>query len=132
MMLYQHDPCKGIRIIDEQTANWSRTQGVDFVTNWLSSGIKFNAIISNDDEMVIMAIQALRAAGRNAKDYVIAGVNATQDALAAMQAGDLHVTVFQDAVGQGKRALDATLEFARGKAPTKRFIFPFNLSRRRT
>ena len=26
--------CSGITIIEEQTANWSRTQGTDLMTNW--------------------------------------------------------------------------------------------------
>ena len=38
------------------------------------------------------------------KKVVVGGVDATQDALAAMKAGDLDVTVFQDAAGQGKGA----------------------------
>lgn len=56
------DACKGIQIVEEQTANWDRTQGSDLVTNWLSSGTQFDAVISNNDEMAIGAIQALKAA----------------------------------------------------------------------
>ena len=47
---------------------------------------------------------ALKAAGRAMDSVVIAGVDATQDALAAMAAGDLDVTVFQNAAGQGSGA----------------------------
>ena len=54
------------------------------MTNWLSSGLEFNAVIANNDEMAIGAIQALKAAGKDMKEYVVAGVDATQDALAAM------------------------------------------------
>lgn len=121
------DECKGISIVEEQTANWQRTQGADLVTNWLSSGIEFNAVIANNDEMAIGAIQALKAAGKDMKDYVVAGVDATQDALAAMQAGDLDVTVFQDAAGQGKGALDAALKLAKGENVEKKVYIPFQL-----
>ena len=58
------DECKGLTIVEEQTANWSRTQGADLMTNWLSAGLEFDAVISNNDEMAIGAIQALKAAGR--------------------------------------------------------------------
>ncbi len=121
------DDCKGIEIVEEQTANWQRTQGADLVTNWLSSGLEFNAVIANNDEMAIGAIQALKAAGKDMKDYVVAGVDATQDALAAMEAGDLDVTVFQNAAGQGKGALDAALKIAKGESVEKKVYIPFEL-----
>ncbi|CUX48515.1 sugar ABC transporter substrate-binding protein [Agrobacterium fabrum] len=121
------DECKGISVVEEQTANWQRTQGSDLVTNWLSSGIEFNAVIANNDEMAIGAIQALKAAGKDMKSYVVAGVDATQDALAAMQAGDLDVTVFQDAAGQGKGALDAALKLVKGDKIEKKVYIPFQL-----
>ena len=49
------------------------------------------------------------------KTMIVGGVDATQDALAAMQAGDLDVTVFQNAAGQGKGAVDAALKLAKGE-----------------
>ncbi|GES43234.1 sugar ABC transporter substrate-binding protein [Rhizobium dioscoreae] len=121
------DECKGIKIVQEQTANWQRTQGADLMTNWLSSGIEFDAVISNNDEMAIGAIQALKASGKSLDKIVVAGVDATQDALAAMQAGDLKVTVFQDAAGQGKGAVDAALKLAKGDKVEKKVYIPFQL-----
>ena len=121
------DACKGIQIVEEQTANWDRTQGSDLVTNWLSSGTEFDAVISNNDEMAIGAIQALKAAGKDPKKVLVGGVDATQDALAAMQAGDLAVTVFQDAAGQGKGSVDAALKLAKGEKVDKKVYIPFQL-----
>ena len=43
------------------------------------------------------------------------GVDATADALAAMQAGDLAVTVFQDARAQGEGGIDAAIKLANGE-----------------
>lgn len=121
------DECKGLEIVEEQTANWSRTQGSDLMTNWLSAGIEFDAVISNNDEMAIGAIQALKAAGRSMDSVVVAGVDATQDALAAMAAGDLDVTVFQDAAGQGKGSVDAALKLAKGEKVETKVYIPFQL-----
>jgi inositol transport system substrate-binding protein len=121
------DECKGISIVEEQTANWSRTQGADLMTNWLSAGLEFDAVISNNDEMAIGAIQALKAAGRTSDTVVVAGVDATQDALAAMSAGDLDVTVFQDAAGQGKGAVDAALKISKGEKVESKVYIPFEL-----
>jgi ABC-type sugar transport system substrate-binding protein len=121
------EPCTGIKIVQEQTANWDRTQGSDLVTNWLSAGIEFDAVISNNDEMAIGAVQALKAAGKDLSKIIVGGVDATQDALASMQAGDLKVTVFQDAAGQGKGAVDAAVKLAKGEKVEKKTFVPFQL-----
>ncbi|MCO4315722.1 sugar ABC transporter substrate-binding protein [Phyllobacterium sp. 21LDTY02-6] len=121
------DECKGLTIVEEQTANWQRTQGVDLMTNWLSAGIEFDAVVSNNDEMAIGAIQALKAAGRSMDSVVVAGVDATQDALAAMGAGDLDVTVFQNAAGQGQGAVDAALKLSKGEKVESKVYVPFEL-----
>lgn len=119
--------CSGLKIVEEQTANWSRTQGSDLMTNWLSAGLQFDAVVANNDEMAIGAIQALKASGRAMDSVVIGGVDATQDALAAMAAGDLDVTVFQNAAGQGQGSVDAALKLARGEAVDQKVWIPFEL-----
>ncbi len=116
-----------LNILQEQTANWSRDEAQDLMTNWLSTGEPFDAVISNNDEMAIGAIQAMKAAGMSMADVIVGGVDATQDALAAMQAGDLDATVFQDAAGQGAGALDAALKLARGEAVDTKVYIPFQL-----
>jgi inositol transport system substrate-binding protein len=120
-------PCTGIKIIAEQTAEWDRTKAQNLMTNWLSKGLKFDAVVSNNDEMAIGALQAMKAAGVDTKKSIVGGVDATQDALASMKAGDLKVTVFQDAAGQGKGAIDAALKLAKGEKVDKKVYIPFQL-----
>lgn len=116
-----------LNILDEQTANWSRDQAQTLMTNWLSTGAEFDGVIANNDEMAIGAIQALKAAGVSMDDVVVAGIDATQDALLAMAAGDLDATVFQDAAGQGAGSLDAALKLARGESVDQKVYIPFQL-----
>ncbi|MGR3630664.1 MAG: sugar ABC transporter substrate-binding protein [Limimaricola soesokkakensis] len=116
-----------LEIIDEQTANWSRDEAQDLMTNWLSTGEPFDALISNNDEMAIGAIQAMKSAGIAMDEVLVGGIDATQDALQAMAAGDLDVTVFQDAAGQGAGALDAALKLARGEDVEQKVYVPFQL-----
>jgi inositol transport system substrate-binding protein len=119
--------CSGIKVVAEQTANYDRTQGQNLMTNWLSKGMQFDAVVSNNDEMAIGAIQAMKSAGVDTKKMIVGGIDATQDGLAAMKAGDLKVTVFQDAAGQGKGAVDAALALAAGKPVDKKVYIPFQL-----
>jgi inositol transport system substrate-binding protein len=116
-----------VNIIDEQTANWKRDEAQNLMTNWLSTGKAFDGVISNNDEMAIGAIQAMKAAGIDMKKVQVGGVDATQDALAAMQAGDLDVTVFQNAAAQGSGALDAAVKLAKGEKVDQKVWVPFEL-----
>lgn len=116
-----------INVIDQQTANWSRDQAQNLMTNWLSTGTAFDGVISNNDEMALGAIQAIKAAGIDMATVQIGGVDATQDALAAMQAGDLDVTVFQNAKAQGEGALNAAIALAKGEAVDRTVWVPFEL-----
>ena len=119
--------CSFIKIIDKQTSNWNRDEAQNLMTNWLSTGKKFDGVIANNDESAIGAIQAMKAANIDMKTVVVGGVDATQDALVAMQAGDLDATVFQDAAGQGAGALDAALKLAKGEKVDHKVYIPFQL-----
>ncbi|MBO0664273.1 sugar ABC transporter substrate-binding protein [Jiella sp. MQZ9-1] len=116
-----------LKIIDQQTANWSRDQAQSLMQNWLSTSTPFDAVISNNDEMAIGAIQAMKSAGMDMKKVIVGGIDATQDALAAMEAGDLDVTVFQNAAGQGKASIDAALKLAKGEHVDQKVYIPFQL-----
>jgi inositol transport system substrate-binding protein len=95
----------GIKIIREQTGNWQRDQGRTIMENWLASGDKIDAVASNNDEMALGAIMAIKAAGKLGKIYV-GGTDGSPDALDAMDKGELNMTVYQDPVGQGVGAVE--------------------------
>jgi len=118
--------CRGIRIVDRQAADWKRTAAADLVTNWLSAGVRPAAVVANDDEMAIGAIQALRQA-KLLGSTIVAGIDATADGLAEMKAGALRLTVFQNAAAQGRGALDTALKLVRHE-PVPSFVWvPFEL-----
>jgi len=119
--------CKGVTIAEEQSAAWTRTNAMDLTTNWITAGRPIDAVFANNDEMAIGAIQALKAAGVSMDSVVVVGIDATQDALAAMANGDLDVTVFQNAKGQSAGAMDAAVALARGHGVDKQVMVPFEL-----
>jgi inositol transport system substrate-binding protein len=121
------DMCNFMTIIDEQTANWSRDEAQDLMTNWMSSGEPFDFVLANNDEMAIGAIQAMKAAGMDMANVQVGGVDASQDALLAMAAGDYDVTVFQDSVGQGTGSIDTALRLIAGEKVDKKVYIPFVL-----
>jgi inositol transport system substrate-binding protein len=118
--------CHGIQVIGKQTANWKRTEAADLMTNWLSAGLRPQAVVANDDEMAIGAIQSLKQA-RLLSSTVVAGIDATADGLAALKAGELKATVFQNGAAQGGDAIDTALKLARGEKVPSFVWVPFEL-----
>jgi inositol transport system substrate-binding protein len=60
-------------------------------------------------------------------DVLVGGVDATADALIAMEAGELEVTVFQDAQGQGAAGVDSIIRLYNGEAVPSYIDIPYQL-----
>ncbi len=115
-----------IKIIDEQTALFQRDRALDLMSNWLLAGLKINAVAANNDEMALGVILAMKNSGLTPnKDIFVGGVDATPDALDAMQRNDLTVTVFQNARGQGEKAVDAACKMIKGESVPQIVSVPF-------
>ncbi|MBB4292542.1 ribose transport system substrate-binding protein/inositol transport system substrate-binding protein [Rhizobium leguminosarum] len=119
--------CKGLEIVERQAAYWSRDYADQQMQEWLAAGVKFDAVIANNDEMALGAIRAMKKNNIPMKDVVVAGVDATDDALAAMVAGDLDVTILQSAVGQGATAVEAAAKLIRKEKVPRENNVPFEL-----
>lgn len=115
-----------MQIVLEGTGEWDRAKGMTLMENWLQSGKEIDAIVANNDEMAIGAIMALEAAGK-LDDVIVAGVDATPDALEFVQSGKLSVTVFQDAAGQGRGGIETALKIVRGESVDKFVWIPYEL-----
>ncbi|MCL9662890.1 substrate-binding domain-containing protein [Paenibacillus hunanensis] len=116
----------GIKVVLEDTANYDRAQGMALMGKWLASGTPIQAVVSNNDEMIIGAILAAQLENKD-KDIIFAGVDATMDALEFMKAGRLQVTVFQNAPEQGAAAIKAASDAAAGKTVEKQIMVPYEL-----
>ncbi|MDR2551836.1 MAG: substrate-binding domain-containing protein [Treponema sp.] len=115
---------KGIKVLAKETGNWQRDQGMSITENWITAhGANLKAILANNDEMALGAIQALRAKGRT--DVIVMGVDAIPDARAAVRNGTLAATVLQDAAGQGRGAAEAVVNALSGKAQSAVITVPF-------
>lgn len=73
-----------------------RAQAREQLIPILRSGVKFDAIISNDDNMALGAIEALEEVGMNPAKTVVVGIGATEPALQALVDGKLDFTAYQN------------------------------------
>jgi inositol transport system substrate-binding protein len=117
----------GMKVVEKQVGNFQRERGLDLMNNWLTAGRAIDAVAANNDEMAIGAIMAIRQAGIAPGKILVGGVDATPDALAELAKGTLAVTVFQDARGQARRALDAAVKLSRGEKVDSFVWIPFEL-----
>ncbi len=121
------EACRGISILERQSANWSRDQADNLMQEWLAAGVKFDAVIANNDEMALGAIRAMKRNDIRMDKVVVGGIDATSDALDAMAAGDLDVTVLQNAPQQGSKGVEAAIKLMSGEALPAFIKVPFEL-----
>jgi putative xylitol transport system substrate-binding protein len=101
--------CPDVKILEDQTANWSRAEAQTLMENWLTAHPKqINGVIGQNDEMALGAIEAIKAAGLDVKSFSIAGIDGITDALHAVKNGEM-TSILQDARAQAQGALDLAI-----------------------
>ncbi|EPD0172787.1 sugar ABC transporter substrate-binding protein [Klebsiella variicola] len=113
-----------MKVVQKQPANYSRSEGMDLMQNWTGNGEAIDIVAANNDEMAIGAAMALE---KSQKKLLIGGIDATPDGLKALASDKIQVTVFQDAVGQGKTALAVALKLIKGEKVESHVWIPFEL-----
>jgi inositol transport system substrate-binding protein len=116
-----------LKLIADQTAEWDRAKAMSLMENWIQAhGEKLQAVFAQNDEMAMGALLALEQAKLKEK-VIVVGVDAIADALQAVKAGRLDATVFQDAEGQGRGAVETAVKILRKEPYEKQVMIPFQL-----
>lgn len=117
----------GLNLLASQTAEWDRAKAMSLMENWIQShGSNINAVFAQNDEMGMGALLALERAKLKDK-VIVTSVDAIADAMQAVKAGRLDATVFQDAKGQGGKAIELAVKIARKEPFDKETLIPFQL-----
>ena len=103
-----------VQVVFEETANWVTEEALSLVETWLSTGTEINAIVAQNDSMALGAQKAIEDAGKQ-DDILVFGVDAVDDAIAAIAAGRLDGTVSQDASGQGALGVETMVSYLNGE-----------------
>ncbi len=111
-----------IKVLAEKTANWSRSEAMTVMENWLQAFDKIDAVVGENDEMALGARQAIEAKGL---DIPTIGVDGITDALNAVEKGTLIASIFQDGAGQGSKALEVAVSAAKGNTVDKEYWIDF-------
>lgn len=120
----------GLRIseLGSESANWNTIQGNSRMRNFIRRfGLnRIEAVIANNDDMAIGAIEALKAEGYNkgnpSKYIPVVGIDATAPAIEAIHKGEMLGTVLNDADNQGYAAVRVAVVAADEKPVTEEAI----------
>ena len=105
--------CPDVKVLEQQTANWSRAEAQTLMENWLTSHPgQINGVIGQNDEMALGAVEAIKSAGLKTEDFAIAGIDGITDALTAVKEGTI-TSILQDARAQAQGALDLAIFHAK-------------------
>lgn len=78
-----------IKVLAMETGNWSRVEAANQMANWLTSfGGQIDGIVSENDDMAIGAIQAMKEAAISPLLPVV-GIDGIEDGLRAVEAGEM-------------------------------------------
>ena len=110
----------GFRVekLQEDTGMWRRQLAQEKMAGFLLAwGDQIECVISNNDEMALGAINALKAAGyfSGGRFMPVVGVDAISPAIEALRQGSLLGTVFNDGERQAMAAVDLAILLARGE-----------------
>lgn len=113
-----------VEMLAEQTAEWDRAKAMNITDDWLKSFPEVSAIVSQNDNMALGAIEAVRTADK-LDSIIVVGTDATEEACNSIKAGDLSMSVFQNARNQGYCSADVALGLAKGTYQDGDMDIPF-------
>ena len=102
-----------IEVVAAQTANYSRQEGLAVMENLLQAFPGLVAVFAHNDEMALGAVAALKSINRN--DVVVVGFDATDDALVAIEKGEMTATVAQQPKLQMELAIQNMIKHLNGE-----------------
>lgn len=103
-----------IKVLAKDTANWKRDEAVNKMKNWISGfGPQINAVVAENDDMGLGALQALKESGRN--DVPIVGIDGIEDGLNAVKSGEFIGTSLQNGTVELSAGLAVANALAKGE-----------------
>ena len=108
-----------LKVVGSQTGNFTRSEGQAVMEAFLKSNDKIDAVLAQNDDMGLGAIDAIKAAGLvPGVDIIIVGCDAVKAAFDAIVAGEMNATIectplYSGAVVQTIKDLEAGKTFGR-------------------
>ncbi len=115
-----------MEIVTSLTANYDREEGASVTEDILQGNPDLNAIYAHNDEMALGAVRAV-ASAKKLDSIKIYGIDATDDALAAVDKGEMAATVQQQPDLQIQTALQNAVKYLNGESLEELVNIPLKL-----
>lgn len=103
-----------LNVAASQTANFNRAEGMSVMENMLQANPDLKGVFAHNDEMALGAIETI-----GGKDILVAGFDATDDAIAAVKEGRMAATVAQKPDLMGATAVETAKKLMSGESVEK-------------
>lgn len=111
-----------IKVLAKDTANWKRDEAVNKMKNWISGfGPQINAVVAENDDMGLGALQALKESGRN--NVPIVGIDGIEDGLNAVKSGEFIGTSLQNGTVELSAGLAVANALAKGEQTNTKPVY---------
>ncbi|WP_410513584.1 ribose ABC transporter substrate-binding protein RbsB [Paenibacillus sp. BR2-3] len=114
----------GVKVIASQPADFDRAKGLSVMENILQGNKDIGAVFAHNDEMALGALQAIQASGQK---ILIVGFDATDDAVKAVNDGQMAATVAQKPASIGETAVKTALQVLKGETVEKNIAVELEL-----
>lgn len=99
-------------LLASQPADFDRTKGLNVMENLLASHGSAKAVFAQNDEMALGALRAIKASGKN---ILVVGFDGTDDAIKAVNGGQLAATIAQQPEKIGELGVEAADKVLKGE-----------------
>jgi ribose transport system substrate-binding protein len=119
-----------IKVAARQPGDFNQETSLNVMQNIIQANPEIDAVYGHNDDCILGAMKAIEGAGLLKKTgeaghiYII-GIDGSSDAIDAIKAGNVDVTISQDPIGMGKAAVQLVLDAVAGKSVEKDIAQPF-------
>jgi ribose transport system substrate-binding protein/inositol transport system substrate-binding protein len=108
------DKYPDVKVVFEETGNWTTEEGLRLAENWLQTGTRIDAFVSQNDNMALGAVKAVEDRGLSDQIKVY-GIDAVPDAIKAVKEGRLTMSVSQEIPSVSQKIVDLCMALYRGE-----------------
>ncbi|MDR0401275.1 MAG: sugar ABC transporter substrate-binding protein [Treponema sp.] len=113
-----------VEILTEKVCNWSATETMAAVEDWLQAFPEMNCIVAMSDEMAIAAANVLQAAKKTLDDCIVVGIDGSPNAQRSLREGVMSATVFTSKKAEARFTIDYAERIMRGEKLAGQTIDP--------
>lgn len=104
----------GVKVVASQPADFDRQKGLSVMENIIQANPDFKAVFCHNDEMALGAVKAL-----SGKKVTIVGFDGNEDAVKAVESGELTATVAQQPDLMGSISVENAVKIAKNESVEK-------------